>query len=87
MKSTEQLLQPRVEEDTDSYIDDDEDAANTVACYYLTGSDGVDGADDSQSKDGEEKGRTKGVSFDSRLGLAIESIQPGVTMDQLWRVI
>ena len=87
MKPTDQLLQPRLEEDTESFIDDEDgDAANTVACYYLNGSDGVDGAEDTE--DGENKQRhSTGVSFDSRLGLAVETVQPGVTMDQLWRVI
>ena len=87
MKSTEQLLQPRVEEDTDSFLpDEDENAANTVACYYWNGSDGIDGAENSENKDGDE-GNNSGISYDDRLGLAIETLQTGVTTDQLWRVI
>lgn len=92
MKSTAELLQPRVEEDTDSYLENDEDdVANTVACYFLNGSDGVDGVQqESESKEGESGGKDSsntGITYDARLGLAIETVQTGVTMDQLWRVI
>ena len=47
-----------------------------VAAYYA---DAVDGGDDDA--------RFDKIQFDSKLGLAIEGLHDGFTMDQLWRVV
>jgi Bardet-Biedl syndrome 5 protein len=71
MPSTQQLLQPRVEEDF-NLLEEQEDS-HAVAAYFLDGVDEVNTAID--------------IQFDSRLGLAVEAMQEGLTIDQLWRVI
>ena len=71
--ANETITPRRVEEDVE-LIEEDEDA-HAVAAYYADGG----GADE-----GMEGGR---IDFDSRLGLAIEALQPGLTMEQLWRVV
>jgi len=70
--SLQAVLQPRVEEDV-ALLDETEEA-NSLAAYY------VDGADAGDSIPNE-------ILFDSKLGLAFESTQDGVSLDQLWRVI
>jgi hypothetical protein len=61
-----------VEEDVE-LIDEDEDT-HAVAAYYAEGGE-------------ETEGEEHDVQFDERLGLAIEGLQEGITLDQLWRVI
>jgi hypothetical protein len=70
--SLQAVLQPRVEEDV-ALLDETEEA-NSLAAYY------ADGADAGDSIPNE-------ILFDSKLGLAFESTQDGVSLDQLWRVI
>lgn len=50
--------------------------AHAVAAYYA---DAVAGGDDDS--------RFDNVQFDSKLGLAVEGLQDGLTMEQLWRVV
>lgn len=74
--SVQALLQPRVEEDVE-ITDEDNPDAHAVAAYYVEGSGGAD-VDGASSAD---------ITFDSKLGLAIETLQGGVTLDALWRVV
>ena len=67
------MLQPRVEEDTE-LIEEQEDA-HAVAAYYAEGT------------TGEDDSKFDGVQFDSTIGLAIEGMQEGMTLESLWRVI
>ena len=71
--SIQQLLQPRVEEDT-QLIDDHEDAL-AVAAYYA---EGTAGDDDS---------KFDSLRFDVSVGLAVEGMQEGISLESLWRVI
>lgn len=65
------MAQPRVEEDVE-LIEEQEDS-HAVAAYYV---EGVDEEDHNQE-----------IIFDNRIGLAVESMQEGVTLDLLWRVV
>lgn len=68
----QQLLQPRVEEDTD-VVDEQEDN-HAVAAYYA-------------ESEASKENKVDHVEFNESLGLAMESLQEGVTVDQLWRVL
>ena len=70
--SISQLLQPRIEEDVE--ITEDMQDTHAVAAYYAEGV-------------GGEDANTSDIQFDTRLGLAIESVQGGLTLDSLWRVV
>ena len=70
--SIQAALQPRIEEDVD--LVEEVEESNTLAAYYV---DGVDA----------ESCIAKEIQFDAKLGLAFESTQDGVSLDQLWRVI
>jgi len=65
----------RVMEDTEVIDDSDGEDSNAVAAYY------TDHTNDSKES------KFDNIQFDSRLGLAIESLQEGVTLEQLWKVI
>ena len=60
---------------------------HAMAAYFADGTedDHAQLADGSTAEGGA--GKKLHISFDSRLGLAIESMPDGVTMDTLWRVI
>jgi hypothetical protein len=73
--SIQQLLQPRVEEDVEITEEEAHDA-HAVAAYYLEGSSG-----------GDSDVHHNEIVFDSRLGLSIEAMQPGINLDSLWRVV
>jgi Bardet-Biedl syndrome 5 protein len=73
--SIQQLLAPRVEEDVE-IIDDAQDS-HAMAAYYAEGSEGVQAG-------GQEH---QNIVFDSRVGLAVEGMQPGMSLDTLWRVM
>mmetsp|Transcript_24166 Transcript_24166/g.53773 ORF Transcript_24166/g.53773 Transcript_24166/m.53773 type:complete len:351 (-) Transcript_24166:2076-3128(-) len=68
----EQLLQPSVTEDTE-LLEDTEDT-HAIASYYAASA-------------VEDDSRFEAVQFDKRLGLAVEGLVDGITLDQLWRVI
>lgn len=68
----EQLLQPKVNEDTE-LIEEQEDS-HAIAAFYAHS-----GVDDDSKFDN--------IQFDSKLGLAIEPLVGGLTLEQLWRVI
>ena len=72
MPSVQQLLQPRIEEDVE--ILDEQEDIHAVAAYYAAGVD-------------DDEGHAQNIRYDSKLGLAIEAMQDGMTLDQLWRVI
>ena len=74
--SVQQLLQPRVEEDVE-ITDEESPDAHAVAAYYVEGSAGADG----------EGSASGDITFDAQLGLAMETLQGGVTLDSLWRVV
>jgi Bardet-Biedl syndrome 5 protein len=71
--SIEQLLQPSVHEDTE-LLEDAEDT-HAIAAYYAESAAVVD------------ESRFEAVQFDERLGLAVEGLVDGITLDQLWRVM
>ena len=73
--SIQQLLAPRVEEDVE--IVEDQQDSHAMAAYYMEGSDGV--------KEGELQHQN--IVYDSRIGLAVEGMQPGLSLDALWRVM
>mmetsp|Transcript_21832 Transcript_21832/g.21124 ORF Transcript_21832/g.21124 Transcript_21832/m.21124 type:complete len:349 (-) Transcript_21832:87-1133(-) len=69
----DQLSLPRVEEDTE-LVEDQEDV-HALAAYYAEGGE----VEDSNKHDS--------ITYDSRLGLAVEAMQEGVTIESLWKVI
>jgi Bardet-Biedl syndrome 5 protein len=69
----EQVPQARVEEDT-SLMEDTEDT-HAIAAYYA---DGDEGEDDS---------KFDSIRYDETVGLAVEGMQEGITLESLWRVI
>ncbi len=71
MLSTKQLLQPKIEEDIE-IINEQEDS-HAMAAYYAEGAD--------------EEGFTNEVVYDESIGLAVESLKDGLSLDQLWRII
>lgn len=70
--SIQELLAPRIEEDVE-IVEDVEDS-HAVAAYYSVGG----------GAGGHEYDH---VHYDDSTGLAIESMQAGVTMEQLWRIM
>jgi hypothetical protein len=70
--SIEQLLQPKVTEDME-LIEDTEDT-HAIAAFY---------ADNTL----DDETRYDSIQFDAKLGLAVEAMADGVTLEQLWRVI
>jgi len=70
--SLKELLQPQVHEDTE-LIEDHEDTHAAAHAYYAEGA----GADEKEIN----------ISFDSRLGLAVESLADGISIESLWRVV
>ena len=68
----EQLLQPKIHEDTE-LIDEQEDT-HAIAAFYAQSS-----VDDDSKFDN--------IQYDNKLGLAVESLVGGITLEQLWRVI
>ncbi len=66
------MLQPKGDEDID-IIDDLEDT-QAVAAYYAQSA-----VDDTSKFDS--------IQFDPRLGLAVEALGEGITLEQLWRVL
>ena len=68
----EPVMQPRVEEDVE-LMEESEDT-HAIAAYY------ADGGDDGVGHDVD-------IQFDNRLGLAIEALHDGLTIEQLWKVI
>jgi Bardet-Biedl syndrome 5 protein len=68
----DQVLQAKVEEDVE-LVDDLEDT-HAVAAYY------AESAVDDTSK-------FEAIQYDGRLGLAVEGLVDGITLDQLWRVV
>lgn len=71
-KSPDQVLLPKIDEDID-IIDDLEDT-HAVAAYYAQG-------------DIDDASKFESIQYDSRLGLAVESLVDGITLEQLWRVV
>jgi Bardet-Biedl syndrome 5 protein len=71
--SIQQLLQPKVEEDTE-VIDEGEDL-HAVAAYYVDGD------------DQDDQSRYESIHFDAKIGLAVENMAEGVDLESLWRVI
>ena len=69
---SEPVMQPRIEEDVE-LIEEAEDT-HAIAAYY------ADGGDDASGHDVD-------IQFDDRLGLAIEALHDGLTIEQLWKVI
>jgi Bardet-Biedl syndrome 5 protein len=68
-----QLLQPRAEEDT-QIVEEAEDV-HAIAAYYAEGS------------QGEDDSKHEQIRFDPSVGLAVEGMQEGMSLDTLWRVI
>jgi len=68
---TNTVIAPRVDEDVE-IIEDHEDS-HAVAAYYVEGTD--------------EDDHTQDIIFDTRLGLAVEHMQEGITLDILWKVV
>lgn len=68
----DQVLQAKVEEDVE-IIDDLEDT-HAIAAYYAEST--IDDA-----------ARFDSVQYDGKLGLAIEGLVDGLTLEQLWRVV
>jgi Bardet-Biedl syndrome 5 protein len=68
----EQLLQPKIHEDTE-LIDEQEDT-HAIAAFYAQSS-----VDDDTKFDN--------IQYDNKLGLAVETLISGITLEQLWRVI
>ena len=72
-QTPQQVLIPKVDEDID-LIEDDVDDSHAIAAYYIEGNTQESGSINDH------------VTFDKSIGLAIETLQEGVTLEQLWRV-
>lgn len=70
--SINQLLQPKIHEDVE-VVEEQEDTHAIAAFYSQTGED--------------DQCRLENITFDPKLGLAMESIVNGLTLEQLWRVV
>jgi hypothetical protein len=68
----DQLTQPKIEEDVE-LVEDQEDP-HAIAAYYAES-----GLDDEHKFDH--------IHYDARLGLAVENLADGVSLEQLWRVV
>ncbi len=78
----EALLQSKVVEDADSLLDDQTDDSHAIAAYYTDSAGGVSGDSGSSQAD-----RFEWIQLDPHLGLAVEGLVDGITLEQLWRVI
>lgn len=74
MTALEHLQQPKVVEDVE--ILEEQEDSHAVAAYYTADSHLVD--DDS---------RFDRIVFDPKLGLAVETMADGISIEQLWRVV
>ena len=70
--SMDALLQPRIDENIE-LIDDQEDS-HAIAAYY---------ADHLM----DDETRFDMVQYETKIGLAVEGLAEGLTLEQLWRVI
>lgn len=71
--SIENLLQPKVSEDTE-LLEETEDT-QAIAAFYA------------QSGGLEDDHRFEHIQYDAKLGLAVESLVNGTTLEHLWRVV
>lgn len=63
---------------------------HAMAAYFAEGSEEDHAMAQGLSANGGKEsgpGRRNDIVFDARLGLAVEAMPEGVTMDSLWRVI
>lgn len=67
------LIQPKADEDT-QLIDEQEDS-HAIAAYY------------SQSGMGDNADKFDNIQYDASLGLAVETLAAGLSLEQLWRVM
>jgi Bardet-Biedl syndrome 5 protein len=76
-----QLRAPRIEEDSEIF--DDIEDAHAVAAYY------ADDPEENNNDNGDDDGKknVKSVSYDERLGLAIETLPREMSIETLWRVM
>ena len=73
--SIQQLMAPRIEEDVE-IVDENQDS-HAMAAYYAEGSEGMQEGDAPHQN----------IVYDSRVGLAVEGMLPGMSLDSLWRVM
>lgn len=70
--SLQQVMVPKIHEDVE--VIEEQDDTHAIAAFY--------------SQTGEEDiGRLENISFDPKLGLAVENLVNGLTLEQLWRVV
>lgn len=65
-----------MEEDVDLLDDEEQDDVNAVAAYYVEA-----------GSDANKDNKFDNIQYDERLGLAVETLHEGVTIEQLWKVI
>ncbi len=70
----EQLLQPKISEDVE--IVEDQEDTHAIAAYYAADSNLVD-----------DESRFDRIFYEPRLGLAVETMADGISIEQLWRVV
>jgi hypothetical protein len=75
----EQLALPKIQEDVE-IIESNEDV-HAIAAFYAQSSSNQGGVDD------DSNALFENITFDPKLGLAMETMMEGMTLDQLWRVI
>ncbi len=73
----DQLLQQTSASEDLELLDEALDDTHAIAAYYS----------ESAATGDEDGGRGDAVSFDQRLGLAVETLVDGISLEQLWRVI
>ncbi len=71
----EQLLQVKVSEDLE-LIDEQTDDTHAIAAYYSE-----------SSVNNNDINSFESIQFDKRLGLAIEAVVDGISVEQMWRVV
>ena len=74
LSGIDQLLQPKITEDVE--IVEDQEDTHAIAAYYAADSNLVD-----------DESRFERIFFEPRLGLAVETMADGITIEQLWRVV
>jgi Bardet-Biedl syndrome 5 protein len=73
-KNVQEFMMPRIVEDVE-VIDEQEDTHAIAAFYSQTG------------EEENELSKFEQIQYDPKLGLAMEPLVNGITLEQLWRVI
>ena len=71
------------EGNVENLVEDVQEDTHAVAAFYM----GSVATADNEYRLGGDEGLYAHISFDPKLGLAMEELQGGLTLEQLWRVV